>query len=259
MKQRVITGLLLAIGAIAALFAGGLVLNVLVGIVCLLGIKEVLDVCQKDCIPKTVKVYCFVAGLMMYLCYPNQLLLPSHVFMLFILGLYICVVLFEHFKVEDAFMLISMLVLVITGIRGIYTITNQHGYLSMLYVALATFGCDTGAYFAGYFFGKHKLIERISPKKTIEGSIGGMAVGTILASVFAMVAGLEMPVYEIWLLAFVLTITSQFGDLTFSALKRHYGIKDFSNLLPGHGGVLDRIDSLIFNVIVYLIWFVFFI
>lgn len=258
MKQRVITGLLLSLGAIGAFYVGGIILRVLVGVIVLIAIHEILNLCKKNNLPKFVEIYCYLAGLAMYLCYPEELLLPSHVYLTFMLGMFVCVILFEHLSIDEALLFISMMTLSVTGIRGIYTIDTQHGFLNILYLALATFGCDTGAYFAGYFFGKHKLIERLSPKKTIEGSIGGILLGTTLAFCLGLFYDLGMPLYQVFILAFILTITSQFGDLTFSALKRRYGIKDFSNLLPGHGGVLDRVDSLIFNIVVYCSWFVFF-
>lgn len=255
MKERIITGFVLAIGAIGALIIRGPILKIILAIICVLAIKEILDVCKRPDFPKLVSLYCLIAGLVMFWCFEQELLVPSVVYLAFMLGIFMLVVILPNFKVEESFLLISMMLLAITGIKGIYTIAQYQGLGNILYLALATFGCDTGAYFAGYFFGKHKLIERISPKKTIEGSIGGMAFGTILAGILGTVYYIGLPLWQVWALAFLLTITSQFGDLTFSALKRHYGIKDFSNLLPGHGGVLDRIDSLVFNVIVYVIWF----
>lgn len=259
MKQRILTGLVLAAAALGLFYVGGLLLKCVIAVVCLLAIKEILDVCRTPNFPKSVIVYCYLGGLLMYFSFTHELLLPSVAYLSFMLGIYVLVILNKNFEIEQAFLLIAMMTLCVTGIRGIATIALEHGFVNILYLTFATFGCDTGAYFAGVFFGRHPLIPRISPKKTVEGSIGGIAFGMLLAGFFGTWIDIGLPLFQVWLLALTLTITSQFGDLTFSALKRHYHLKDFSTLLPGHGGILDRIDSLIFNVVVYVLWFTLFV
>ncbi|MBR6676258.1 MAG: CDP-archaeol synthase [Clostridia bacterium] len=109
---------------------------------------------------------------------------------------------------------------------------------------------DTFAYFCGRLFGRHKLIPSVSPKKTIEGSIGGIIFCIIGCVVYRLVLG-QMNVESlpaIWIFAvlgLLVSIVSQIGDLIFSLIKRRYGIKDYGILFPGHGGVLDRFDSVI--------------
>ena len=108
-------------------------------------------------------------------------------------------------------------------------------------------------------FKTHKLNERISPKKTIEGSIGGIVFGTLIPFLLTYIPALRLEtqnVYNIEInsivilcLAFIMSVVAQLGDLTFSAIKRHFGVKDYSNIFPGHGGVLDRLDSILFNMI----------
>ena len=133
----------------------------------------------------------------------------------------------------------------------IYQLRTVYGFNYIMMMVFATFGCDTGAYFVGVTIGKHKLCPRLSPKKSIEGSIGGIITGTLLAVVFANFVGINMSIMNMILVSFVLTITGQIGDLTFSSMKRMFNIKDFSNLLPGHGGLLDRFDSLLFNSMIF--------
>jgi phosphatidate cytidylyltransferase len=126
----------------------------------------------------------------------------------------------------------------------------------IIYVILGTISTDIGAYFIGVLFGKHKLNPRISPKKTWEGFFGGWFISFILSATFALVLGLinypALPSlnlnYFYWflLLSFLMPIFANLGDFAFSAIKRGFGIKDFSNLLPGHGGILDRFDSILF-------------
>ena len=120
-------------------------------------------------------------------------------------------------------------------------------------IFISAFGCDTGAYFTGMLFGKHKLIPSLSPKKTIEGAIGGVVVGTLLAVLFGLSVETMFQLDEVntVLLCFVTgivgSILSQIGDLAASAIKRTVGIKDYGTLIPGHGGVLDRFDSVMFT------------
>ena len=113
---------------------------------------------------------------------------------------------------------------------------------------------DSMAYFAGRFFGKHKLAPKISPKKTIEGAIGGWLSGAIFAVAFGLANNLFTETWVLIVLAVCLPILSQIGDLVASALKRKYEIKDFSNIFPGHGGVMDRVDSqLLAGILIYVV------
>ena len=104
--------------------------------------------------------------------------------------------------------------------------------------------------------GKHKLSPSISPNKTVEGSIIGSIMGTILGSLFLYFVIGSTNILEIILLSFILTLVSQLGDLFFSSIKRTYKVKDFSNLIPGHGGVLDRLDSVLFVILGFLVYII---
>ena len=115
---------------------------------------------------------------------------------------------------------------------------------------ILSFACDTFAYFAGCAFGKHKLAPKVSPKKTIEGSIGGMAGNVVCGLIFAFVMdrwfGGSIGYGAMALLALLCSIVAQVGDLSFSLIKREFGIKDYGHLFLEHGGVLDRFDSVLF-------------
>ena len=126
---------------------------------------------------------------------------------------------------------------------------QEQGRVLILLPFVISFLSDTSAYFAGRFLGKHKLAPKISPKKTVEGLIGGVAGSVIGVVVYCAVLekvwgfsvnGLYIPVYGI-----LGSLAAVFGDLCFSAVKRQTGIKDYGNLIPGHGGVLDRFDSMV--------------
>jgi phosphatidate cytidylyltransferase len=127
----------------------------------------------------------------------------------------------------------------------------------ILALMLAWFS-DTGGYFAGRFFGKHKLYEAVSPKKTIEGALGGL-LAAVLGAVWGSFGYLRghFPIAHAVPLAIVAAALGQAGDLVESVLKRSTGIKDSGGILPGHGGILDRIDAMMFTatgVYLYLLW-----
>jgi phosphatidate cytidylyltransferase len=113
------------------------------------------------------------------------------------------------------------------------------------YVFAVTWSTDAGAYFVGMRFGKHKLAPRLSPKKTIEGAVGGIVAATLMSALWG--AGIHLPWWHCLILGPVIGVLGQIGDLCESALKRDIGVKDFGMVLPGHGGILDRFDSLLFT------------
>jgi phosphatidate cytidylyltransferase len=129
-----------------------------------------------------------------------------------------------------------------------FFIKDVYELMYLVFIAIAT---DTFAYFTGVFFGKHKLCPRISPKKTIEGSVGGSLIATLLVTIYAYFVLDKTNLLLVIPVTLLLTILSQFGDLIASVLKRHYKIKDYGNLFPGHGGVLDRLDSVLFTALAY--------
>ena len=117
------------------------------------------------------------------------------------------------------------------------------GFLAVLFILLAVWATDTGAYFAGRLIGGPKLIPRVSPNKTWSGLAGGIAAGSLVGLIFALVRP-ELFVAHMMIVGAVLGAVSQAGDLMESALKREYGVKDASALIPGHGGFMDRVDGL---------------
>ena len=141
--------------------------------------------------------------------------------------------------------------LIVNGFASIVLLRDyEFGKYIYLLVFLCPWMTDIFAYFTGYFLGKHKLIPDVSPKKTVEGAIGGVVFCTLILTLYGYVLtkfvdGLHANYIAFVCVGVVLSVVSQCGDLIFSLIKRKYGIKDYGNLMPGHGGVLDRFDSVI--------------
>lgn len=128
-------------------------------------------------------------------------------------------------------------------------------------IFLGSWVTDTFAYYSGKYLGKRKLCPEVSPKKTVEGSIGGFLGSTIICGLYGIIVNnyfTEVNVIHYFLIGALCGIVGQFGDLVASSIKRYVGIKDYSNLIPGHGGILDRFDSILFNsaVVFYYLTFI---
>lgn len=120
----------------------------------------------------------------------------------------------------------------------------------VLLAVILAFITDGGAYFAGVFLGKHRGITKVSPNKSLEGYIGGFITGIVFAVLYGLVVsaitGLPVNYLSLALIGLIGALVTELGDLAFSFIKRQYGVKDYGNLLPGHGGMLDRFDSMLF-------------
>ena len=142
----------------------------------------------------------------------------------------------------------------------IFVYRLEFGKFFVWLIFISAWGCDTFAYFSGKIFGKNKLIPNLSPKKTVEGTVGGVVGATLIAVLYAMLFSGFYDVRTNWnlicictIICFVGAMLSQLGDLSASAIKRYGRLKDYGNILPGHGGFLDRFDSVLLSApFVYL-------
>ena len=155
----------------------------------------------------------------------------------------------------------SLLAVFYTGVLMSYLyqvrVMPEGRYLVWL-IFLSSWGCDTCAYCAGRLFGRHKMAPVLSPKKTVEGAIGGVLGAAILGGIYAAVFGSHMtevssPVPVCVIACAAAGLISMVGDLAASGIKRNHEVKDYSHLIPGHGGILDRFDSMLFTApVIYL-------
>lgn len=175
-------------------------------------------------------------------------------FYLFTISLFVLMVVFHNeIKPDDVLFSYGGTLLLSLSMASLVLVSCESRFPSFyLILALGVpWLADTGAYFTGVYLGKTKLCPQISPKKTVEGAIGGLLSGCVgavlIALVFMWIYGdVDVNFWGIIIVGLLNPIISIFGDLTFSVIKRNYGIKDYGSIMPGHGGALDRFDSTVF-------------
>lgn len=266
MLKRCITALILASIAIPCLALQGPFFMALIAFFILFAIVETVGLIYNKW-SKISSIIIFIAMVLInwgmgYMLgndgyfYATSLGIPILIFIIVLAIIFDC-----HSDIYDGaiivlFSLIFLMALKMIVFVGDGKAFNINGF-TYFYVFIASLLCDTGAYLVGRKWGKHKLIERLSPKKTIEGAIGGWIFGFVFSFGFVYICSLishtSFNVGFYIINSALLPIFSELGDLFFSAVKRNYGIKDYGNIFPGHGGVLDRIDGLLFCLCAYLL------
>lgn len=163
------------------------------------------------------------------------------------------IIVYPHYGIKDVMCAFFGVVYCIVMFSYVFQTRNYftHGLLYIILLFISSWGSDTGAYFFGRKFGKRKLHEKLSPHKTIEGAVGGVATAVVVMTIVAFVYGIFVPIslghkLIVVFITLVASVAAIFGDLAASAIKRDFKVKDYSNFIPGHGGVLDRFDSVIF-------------
>ncbi|MBR5341938.1 MAG: phosphatidate cytidylyltransferase [Erysipelotrichaceae bacterium] len=246
MKQRVISGAIIAAITIISAYVGGLLLAAVLTFVALYGSYEFVKIRREEF---NYLVYAIMAltclGIMYLHDYATVFVLLELIFLLTIS------VFDEKEPFDDIAATFLMTVMIGYAMYFMLHIQQQNKWM-FGYVLIISYLTDVFAFFVGIKFGKHKLNTRVSPKKTIEGSLGGWFFGCVTSFIWAAIFSFfGRPVYQFVVASLCLPIVSEIGDLVFSLVKRHYGVKDFSNLIPGHGGILDRLDSHIFCIILF--------
>ncbi len=269
MLKRVITSVVALAVFAAVLIAPPIVFTIALALVTLFMLYEVYKATNADLAMKIVGfVSAIIFGLISMLLFaPKELLMGKLFFFAFaaVILLNMLLVIFEHGKADYKAVLANafLTLYIVVSVSCIESTRESEGTLRMLLIFITAWSCDTFAYFSGRFFGKHKLIPHVSPNKTVEGAIGGV-VGAIIACTVIFFIEWKMAnsgASEFYALKRGLIIggiggiCSQLGDLIASAIKRDTGIKDFGWIFPGHGGFMDRFDSVIFiaPIILFLV------
>ncbi|EOD00612.1 phosphatidate cytidylyltransferase [Caldisalinibacter kiritimatiensis] len=249
MLKRIISGLVGFILLLTIVIKGGMALSISVLLLSLLGLYEFNSAVSKNGI-KYVSIISYTFPFLLFLMFNIRGLGLNIQIILFIyiLSILSILVLKKDLLLNDiSVTLFSLLYIPFL----LFHITLLDGNKLIWLVFITAFGTDTFAYFTGILFGKRKLCPELSPKKTIEGSIGGILGSLLLSLLFLKIFNIEHYV-QLGILSIICSIMAQIGDLAASKIKRISNIKDYGNIMPGHGGVLDRFDSILFTApIVY--------
>lgn len=265
MKQRVISAVIM-VAIIVGLFLlpakiSHIGIGVAVGLLAAQSYRELLGLKEsRKKYPKYINVLGFICMELMVFHRFNAPLTAFSGINFMIVGLVLLVLLTpsifdkkEEYTTKEAFYLAGTTIAIGLFFNLVMLIYNANRWELLYLLAVATM-TDTFAMLIGCLVGKHKLIPDVSPKKSVEGSIAGSVVGTIISSIlYYNIISSEINILVLILMTLVLTILGQLGDLFFSKIKRENKIKDFSNIMPGHGGILDRFDSLTFIVFGYVV------
>lgn len=252
MKQRIITGIIAAALFIPFVIYGGTPLTILLYGLATVGLQELLNMKGRSLlsIPGLISLIALYAFMMpdewaQWVFETTGYVKVEFAFLAVILLLIHTVVVKNSFTFDDAaFAILGTLYI---GVGFYYMIeTRAAGLDFVVYALLVVWFTDSGAYFTGRKIGKRKLWPEISPNKTIEGFVGGIVWAIGIALVLNYFVDLDKSILIIIIVTIVASVFGQMGDLVESALKRHFNVKDSGNILPGHGGILDRFDSILF-------------
>jgi phosphatidate cytidylyltransferase len=260
MKQRVISAIVALLIFIPIFIIGGVLFDISFIILAVLGLHEFLKIREEK---KEIPVFIsFIAYILLILIVATGITTKEMVFTIdfriisaLILVFLVPTVLYHDrsiYSIVDAFYLIGGVFFL--GVSfSLFIIYRNIDLKILIYLFTITIMTDTYAFIIGRLIGKHKLLENISPNKTLEGMISGTFLGTFLGTLVYEVLFLNSKnILVIILVTLFLSVLGQLGDLAFSAIKRYFGKKDFSNIMPGHGGILDRLDSSIFVLLGFL-------
>ena len=246
-KTRLISGILLVAAALLTIMSGGYVLLFTLACVSVIGMNEIYRAMKvRDGKMNLLETAGYAGAVIYYLAafadfekYGNMAIIAALVLILF-------VYVFSYPKYEAGQVMAAYFGLLYVAVMLSFVLLTRNlegGQYLVWLIFLCSWGCDTCAYCVGMLIGKHKMAPVLSPKKSVEGAVGGVAGAALLGVIYAAATGGKTAEYAVICAAGALI--SMVGDLAASAIKRNQGIKDYGRLIPGHGGILDRFDSVI--------------
>ena len=249
-KTRLLSGIILVAAALLFIISGGYILFFVMLALSLIAAGELYNATgiRKDSVFGAMDIAGY-AGIALY--YVSVLLLPSSLqLMSVVVGFFIImfVYVFQYPRYTVFHTMSAVFGIIYCGVMLSFIYQTRMidgGQYHVWLIFLSAWGCDTCAYCVGMLFGKHKMAPVLSPKKSVEGAIGGVAGAFVLGIIYA--AFTNGPIFIYALICGIGALISMVGDLTASAIKRNMDIKDYGRLIPGHGGILDRFDSIIFT------------
>lgn len=258
MKKRLISYIIGLLILIPLLIIGGVLYKVAAIALGIIGVYELIKAKSKSkevpLLIKIITIFNFV--FIMLINFGNEFVLNIDYKYLILTPLMLFIpLIFYHdekkYSIEDA-TFFSGFSIFLTLAFSVLMMIREYNVYYLVFLLLVTIASDTFAYIIGSLIGKHKMSPTISPNKSIEGFVGGLVFGTfITASIYYVTFDYSGNVFVLILFIMLLSIMSTLGDLLFSFIKRHFDIKDFGNIMPGHGGVLDRLDSLLFVLLTF--------
>ena len=252
-RTRLLSGIVLILVAVAAISAGGAVLLCTMAVISLIGLFELYRVVKMEREP--IGLIGYIGGGAYYLLlwyHEGRYGIPVLIGVLMAL-MAVFVITYPRYRTEQiavGFMGIPYTVVMFSYVYR--TRTMPDGLYLVWLIFLASWGCDTCAYVTGMLFGRHHFVKELSPKKTVEGALGGTLGAALRGALYAVLFSARLqqlvdPAPVCFFACAVGAVISQVGDLAASAIKRDHGVKDYGTLIPGHGGILDRFDSMLFT------------
>ena len=243
------------------IFSGYLIYPVALSAMAVIAVFEVLRVigAHKN-LAVAIPAYIFTAAFPILAYFVKTHFIPEYilsiaatmfVYMLWLMGASVFSKGKIHFsKISEVFISVIYVLVSFTSMSLIRYLNRDFGLFFVILVFLIPWMSDTFAYLVGMILGKHKLIPEVSPKKTVEGAIGGVVFSAIVCLIYGVgldlfFAHIKVHYYILFVFGAILAVVSQLGDLVASLIKREYGVKDYGKIFPGHGGVMDRFDSVL--------------